>query len=55
MVKYSGAITHHHSVGRLHRPQYDRQRPELFAQAMRAAKRELDPAWILKPGLLIDR
>jgi len=49
-----GTITHHHAVGRDHRPWYDRQRPELFAGALRAAKRDLDPAGILNPGVLID-
>ena len=33
-----GTITHHHAVGRDHRPWYDRQRPEPFAEALRAAK-----------------
>jgi alkyldihydroxyacetonephosphate synthase len=49
-----GTITHHHAVGRDHRPGYDRQRPEPFARALRAAKRELDPAGVLNPGVLID-
>ncbi|MEA2457724.1 MAG: alkyldihydroxyacetonephosphate synthase, partial [Thermoleophilaceae bacterium] len=49
-----GTITHHHAVGRDHRPWYDRQRPDPFAAALRAAKRELDPAAILNPGVLID-
>ncbi|MDQ1394905.1 MAG: alkyldihydroxyacetonephosphate synthase [Acidimicrobiaceae bacterium] len=49
-----GTITHHHAVGRDHRPWYDRQRPDLFASALRAAKRTLDPAGILNPGVLID-
>ncbi len=49
-----GTITHHHAVGRDHRPQYDRQRPDLFARALRAAKRELDPKRVLNPGVLID-
>jgi alkyldihydroxyacetonephosphate synthase len=47
--------THHHAVGRDHRPGYDRERPELFARALRAAKRELDPGWVLNPGVLFDR
>jgi alkyldihydroxyacetonephosphate synthase len=50
-----GTITHHHAVGRDHRPWYDRQRPEAFAQALRAAKTALDPGWILNPGTLISR
>jgi alkyldihydroxyacetonephosphate synthase len=49
-----GTITHHHAVGRTHRPWYDRERPEPFAAALRAAKRALDPAGILNPGVLID-
>ena len=49
-----GTITHHHAVGRLHRPWYDQQRPDLFAEALRAAKRTLDPNGVLNPGLLVD-
>ncbi|HEY1569358.1 MAG TPA: FAD-linked oxidase C-terminal domain-containing protein, partial [Solirubrobacteraceae bacterium] len=49
-----GTITHHHAVGRDHRPWYDRQRPEPFAAALRAAKAALDPAGALNPGVLID-
>jgi alkyldihydroxyacetonephosphate synthase len=49
-----GTITHHHAVGRDHRPWYDRQRPQLAADALAAAKRALDPAWILNPGVLLD-
>ena len=49
-----GTITHHHAVGRDHRPWYDRQRPDLFATALRAAKSAVDPAGILNPGVLID-
>jgi alkyldihydroxyacetonephosphate synthase len=49
-----GTITHHHAVGRDHRPWYDRQRPEPFAAALRAAKAAVDPTGILNPGVLID-
>jgi alkyldihydroxyacetonephosphate synthase len=49
-----GTITHHHAVGRDHRPWYDRQRPEPFADSLRAAKAAVDPAGILNPGVLID-
>ncbi len=54
MMAAGGTITHHHAVGRLHRPWYDRQRPEPFAEALRAAKRALDPNGVLNPGLLVD-
>jgi alkyldihydroxyacetonephosphate synthase len=49
-----GTITHHHAVGRDHRPWYDAQRPEPFAAALRAAKVALDPQGILNPGVLVD-
>jgi alkyldihydroxyacetonephosphate synthase len=54
VIEGGGTITHHHAVGRDHRPWYDRQRPAPFAAALRAAKAELDPAAILNPGVLID-
>ena len=54
VIAAGGTITHHHAVGRDHRPWYDRQRPEPFARALRAAKAELDPRSILNPGVLID-
>jgi alkyldihydroxyacetonephosphate synthase len=55
VLAHGGSITHHHAVGRDHRPWYDRQRPPLFAQALSAAKRVLDPAGVLNPGVLIDQ
>jgi alkyldihydroxyacetonephosphate synthase len=48
-----GTITHHHAVGRDHRPGYERQRPELFGRVLHAAKRALDPAGILNPGVIV--
>ena len=36
-VEHGGTTTHHHAVGRFHRPFYDKQRPELFARALRGA------------------
>lgn len=54
LIKLGGTITHHHAVGRDHRPWYDQQRPEGFARALKAAKRALDPRGILNPGVLLD-
>ena len=54
VIESGGTITHHHAVGRDHRPWYDRQRPEPFAEALRGAKRAVDPAGVLNPGVLID-
>jgi alkyldihydroxyacetonephosphate synthase len=49
-----GTITHHHAVGRDHRPWYDAQRPAPFAAALRSAKAAVDPAGLLNPGVLVD-
>ena len=49
-----GTITHHHAVGRDHRPWYDRQRPAPVGRALHAVKATLDPSWILNPGVLVD-
>ena len=54
ILREGGTITHHHAVGRDHRPWYDRQRPDPFAQALRGAKAALDPAGVLNPGVLIE-
>ena len=54
LIEHGGTITHHHAVGRDHRPWYDRQRPEPFAAALRGAKAALDPRGMLNPGVLID-
>ncbi len=54
VLAHGGTITHHHAVGRDHRPWYDRQRPDPFAAALVAAKKTLDPAGILNPGVLVD-
>jgi alkyldihydroxyacetonephosphate synthase len=53
VIAAGGTITHHHAVGRDHRPWYDRQRPEPFAAALRGAKAAVDPRGALNPGVLI--
>jgi alkyldihydroxyacetonephosphate synthase len=54
LMRHGATITHHHAVGRDHRAWYDRQRPPLFADALRSAKATLDPHLTLNPGVLID-
>ena len=49
-----GTITHHHAVGRDHRSGYEQQSPPLFRAALSSAKKTLDPAGVLNPGVLID-
>lgn len=53
IIASGGTITHHHAVGRDHRPWYDQQRPDLFCEYMRAGKKALDPAGIMNPGVLL--
>jgi alkyldihydroxyacetonephosphate synthase len=54
VVGLGGTVTHHHAVGRDHRSGYAVQSPPLFRAALRAAKKALDPADVLNPGVLID-
>jgi len=54
LIAAGGTITHHHAVGRDHRPWYDKERPDLFAAALGAAKSALDPGSLFNPGVLID-
>jgi alkyldihydroxyacetonephosphate synthase len=54
VIDCGGTITHHHAVGRDHRPWYDRQRPDSFAAALRGAKAAIDPTGALNPGVLVD-
>jgi len=48
-----GTITHHHAVGREHRSWYAEEAAPLVLDALRAAKRELDPAGVMNPGVLL--
>jgi alkyldihydroxyacetonephosphate synthase len=54
VVELGGTVTHHHAVGRDHRGGYEGQSSPLFRTALAAAKKSLDPAGILNPGVLID-
>lgn len=54
LARHGGTITHHHAVGRVHRPWYERERPALFGEALTAVKRAWDPAGLLNPGVLVD-
>lgn len=49
-----GTVTHHHAVGRDHRPGYTRQVPDVVLGAIQGAKSRVDPNGIMNPGVLID-
>ena len=53
LIAEGATITHHHAVGRDHMPWYERQRPDVFAKALRGAKQALDPAGVMNPGVLL--
>ena len=55
IARQGATVTHHHAVGRDHRPGYDLERNPLFAAQLRGVKRAVDPAFRLNPGVLIDR
>jgi alkyldihydroxyacetonephosphate synthase len=48
-----GTITHHHAVGRDHRPYLAAEIGELGAAVLRAVKDTLDPQGIMNPGVLV--
>jgi alkyldihydroxyacetonephosphate synthase len=54
VIAEGGTITHHHAVGRDHRPWYEQQRPAPFAAALRGAKAAVDPRGVMNPGVLVD-
>jgi alkyldihydroxyacetonephosphate synthase len=53
IVAGGGTITHHHAIGRDHRPWMRAEVGELGVELLRAAKERLDPAGIMNPGKLL--
>jgi len=53
LIDNGGTITHHHSVGKDHRPYYLMQNAALSTEMLRAAKRAVDPNGIMNPGTLL--
>ncbi len=54
VIDAGGTITHHHAVGRDHRPWYDRQRPDRSPTPCGRPSASSIPTSILNPGVLID-
>ncbi|MGB5548486.1 MAG: FAD-linked oxidase C-terminal domain-containing protein, partial [Polyangiales bacterium] len=54
VIAHGGTITHHHAVGRIHRPWYEKQRPSQFGEVLRAVKGALDPSQVMNPGVLVE-
>ena len=53
IIDNGGTITHHHAVGKDHRPFYSQQHSPLFGNILKAAKESVDPKWIMNPGVLL--
>ncbi|GAA1841982.1 FAD-binding oxidoreductase [Microbacterium koreense] len=54
IVTAGGTITHHHAVGRDHRPYLAEEIGDLGVQILRAVKDTVDPRGIMNPGALVD-
>ncbi|MFL5896226.1 MAG: FAD-binding oxidoreductase [Thermoleophilaceae bacterium] len=53
IVATGGTITHHHAIGRDHRPWMRAEVGDLGVDVLRAAKERLDPHGVMNPGKLI--
>lgn len=53
MTSTASRITHHHAVGRDHRPWLEREIGSVGIAVLKAVKAELDPHGILNPGILV--
>jgi len=52
-VLEAGGSETRHALGRDHPDWIDRRKPDLAVAALSGAKRELDPAWVMNPGVLV--
>lgn len=53
LLTNGGTVTHHHAVGRTHRPWWNEERPALWEGVLLATKDRLDPHRIMNPGCLL--
>jgi alkyldihydroxyacetonephosphate synthase len=53
IVAHGGTITHHHAIGRDHRPYMEAEIGQSGLDVLRAVKQQLDPAGIMNPGKLL--
>jgi alkyldihydroxyacetonephosphate synthase len=54
LLAYGGTATHHHAVGKFHSSNYQQESAPLYLAMLTAAKKQVDPAWILNPEVLIS-
>ncbi|MBN9196228.1 MAG: FAD-binding oxidoreductase, partial [Microbacterium sp.] len=53
ILEAGGTITHHHAVGRDHRPYLAAEIGDLGVEILQAVKRTVDPHGIMNPGVLV--
>ena len=53
IVASGGTITHHHAVGRDHKPWLAREIGPVGVEMLRAVKERIDPHGVLNPGILV--
>ena len=54
MAEFGATCTHHHAVGKLHRPHYEIERGALMGETLKAIKRVHDPAGVMNPDVLVQ-
>lgn len=53
MIAAGATITHHHAVGRDHKPWFEQEIGPVGVEMLRAVKQRIDPAGVLNPGVLV--
>ena len=53
MIAAGATITHHHAVGRDHKPWFAQEVGPVGVEMLRAVKERIDPAGVLNPGVLV--
>ena len=53
IIRNGGSITHHHAVGRDHKPWLAEEIGPVGVEMLRAVKQRIDPTGVLNPGVLV--
>jgi alkyldihydroxyacetonephosphate synthase len=53
IVAHGASITHHHAVGRDHKPWFEQEIGPVGVEVLRAVKSRVDPAGVLNPGVMV--
>jgi alkyldihydroxyacetonephosphate synthase len=53
IIRSGASITHHHAVGRDHKPWLAQEIGPVGVEMLRAVKKRIDPTGVLNPGVLV--